>query len=58
MSSQGSAKVQPACRALIGEVISPTPLHAHKINLSNLSSIRVEMAKVFREARAKSLDTA
>lgn len=52
-----SAKVRPAPRALVGEVISPTPMHAHKINLSKLSAIRVEMAKVYRESRARKLDT-
>lgn len=39
--------------ALSGEVLPPIP----RINLSNPECIRQEMARVYREARAKVIDT-
>lgn len=40
--------------ALSGEVLPPTP----RINLANPEYIRQEMARVYREARGKIIDTA
>ena len=42
-------------RALIGEYL---PVPPSKVNLANPESIRQEMARVYREARANKLDPA
>lgn len=42
-------------RALIGEYL---PLSSSKVSLANPESIRQEMARVYREARANKLDPA
>lgn len=51
-----SAESDADYRAVSGEYISP-PL-AKKISLANPESIRQEMARVYREARANKIDSA
>ena len=50
-----SAEFLPKTRAVEGEYIQATPA---KINLSTAESIRQEMARVYRDARARRLDAA
>lgn len=50
-----SAESAAEYRAVSGECISGTPA---KISLANPESIRQEMARVYREARGKQIDSA
>ena len=51
------AKKTPASRAITGEVLDPTPRgRAGPIKLTNADEIRLEMARVYREARAGKLE--
>ena len=51
------AKKPPASRAVTGEVLDPTPRgRSSPIKLTNADEIRLEMARVYREARAGKLE--
>lgn len=53
--TDSSMEIDDESRTVEGEVLPPTPA---RINLSSAEYIRQEMARVYREARARTLETA